>query len=171
MLFKVVERGETVVLLAIDNEGRQVPFYLHNRDECLQSAEVEIVVKRVDAERRIRVAQIRERITGFIAVATVARVAVEIEDGNGGLGPACRCELLGDEVVPYLEQRILPFQLYNLRIVISELILGVRKAVIEVGERAREDCRRCDAVAWRCFKKRELRFERERIGRELIFYD
>ena len=124
-------------MFIVDDESRKSFLHFRNGDKGFQGPEVQVVVKRIHAQGRVGIAQIRERVASLIAIATFGCIAVEIEDRYrlraAGLG-----EILCDEVVANLKQRIFLFQSYYLGIITAELVLGIRESGAEVGELARE---------------------------------
>src|SRR3989344_7877397 len=80
LFFKVGKRGESVIMFAVYDESGECIFHFRDCNKRFQGAEVQVVVKRVYSKRRICVAQIRKRVTGFVTVIAVANIGIKIKN-------------------------------------------------------------------------------------------
>src|SRR3989338_8254789 len=72
-----------------------------------------MIVKRVHAQARVRLAQIGQHIAHLVAIGAVAGVRVEVEDVYRFKFRALLADFPHQDVVFYFEQRVLFFERYN----------------------------------------------------------
>ncbi len=111
--------------------------------------------------------QVRERIRGAVAVGAAARrVGIEVEH-DGRICLAGLRDALREQVVAYLQERVLLLELDHLIVLAAELRFRGGQLIAERADFLRERIAVGDVLARRVLEEGELRLDRKGIGGEL----